>query len=48
MVKEGLGPDDRVIVNGLMRVRAGQKVAPQEEKAPAPAQASSAAPTKTP
>ena len=48
VVKEGLGPDDRVIVNGLMRVRAGQKVAPQEEKAPAPAQASSAAPTKTP
>ena len=44
VVKEGLGADDRVIVNGLMRARAGQKVTPQEEKA----QASGAAPAKTP
>ena len=32
VVKEGLTADDRVIVNGLMRARAGQKVTPQEEK----------------
>ena len=34
VIKSGLGPDDRVIVNGLMRARAGQKVTPQEEGAP--------------
>jgi RND family efflux transporter MFP subunit len=37
IVKEGLAPGDRVIVNGLMRARAGHKVTPQEEKAPAQA-----------
>ena len=31
VVKEGLAADDRVIVNGLMRARAGQKVTPQEQ-----------------
>jgi RND family efflux transporter MFP subunit len=31
VIKEGLKTDDRVIVNGLMRVRAGQKVTPQEQ-----------------
>ncbi|HXW23402.1 MAG TPA: efflux RND transporter periplasmic adaptor subunit [Xanthobacteraceae bacterium] len=36
VVKDGLSPDDRVIVDGLMRVRAGGKVTPQE-KAPATA-----------
>jgi membrane fusion protein, multidrug efflux system len=30
VVSAGLEPDDRVIVNGLMRARAGAKVAPQE------------------
>lgn len=30
VINEGLGPDDRVIVNGLMRARPGQKVTPQE------------------
>jgi RND family efflux transporter MFP subunit len=34
VIREGLQPDDRVVVNGLMRARAGQKVAP-EEAAPA-------------
>jgi RND family efflux transporter MFP subunit len=29
VVTAGLGPEDRVIVNGLMRARAGAKVAPQ-------------------
>ena len=30
VIKDGIGPDDRVIVNGLMRARPGQKVTPQE------------------
>ena len=30
VIKEGLSADDRVIVNGMMRARPGQKVAPQE------------------
>ncbi len=37
VVKSGLGPDDRVIVSGLMRAHPGQKVTPQEQGAkPAP------------
>ena len=35
VIKDGIAPDDRVIVNGLMRARPGTKVAPQEEQ-PAP------------
>ena len=35
VIKDGILPDDRVIVNGLMRARPGTKVAPQEEQ-PAP------------
>ena len=31
VIKDGLKADDRVIVNGLMRVRPGQKVTPQEQ-----------------
>jgi RND family efflux transporter MFP subunit len=38
VIKDGLAPDDRVIVNGLMRARPGQKVTPQEQGA-APAAA---------
>ena len=34
VVKEGVSADDRVIVNGLMRARPGQKVTPQEQGAP--------------
>jgi RND family efflux transporter MFP subunit len=34
VIKTGLTEDDRVIVNGLMRARPGQKVTPQEEPAP--------------
>jgi RND family efflux transporter MFP subunit len=38
VIKEGLGPDDRVIVSGLMQARPGQAVTPQEKGAkPAPA-----------
>jgi membrane fusion protein, multidrug efflux system len=36
VVRTGLSPDDGVIVNGLMRARAGQKVTPQEQGAPPP------------
>jgi len=37
VIKEGIGPDDRIIVNGLMRARPGTKVTPQEQgAAPAP------------
>jgi len=34
VIKEGVAADDIVIVNGLMRVRAGQKVTPEEQQAP--------------
>ena len=34
VIKDGIAADDRVIVNGLMRARPGQKVTPQEQGAP--------------
>lgn len=34
VIKSGLAPDDRVIVNGMARVRAGQKVNAQQQGAP--------------
>lgn len=34
VIKEGVTADDRVIVNGLMRSRPGQKVTPQEQGTP--------------
>ena len=37
VIKSGVAADDRVIVNGLMRARPGQKVTPQEPDAPAQA-----------
>jgi len=37
VVKEGLTANDRVIVNGLMRARSGEKVAAKEQPAPAAA-----------
>ena len=37
VIKSGIGPDDRLIVNGLMRARPGPKVTPQDEGAPPPA-----------
>jgi RND family efflux transporter MFP subunit len=46
VVRGGLTADDRVIVNGLMRARAGQKVTPKEQAAPA--QVSGGPQTKTP
>jgi len=36
VIKEGLAAGDRVIVNGLMRARPGQKVTPQQENAAPP------------
>jgi RND family efflux transporter MFP subunit len=33
VIKDGLSAGDRVVVNGLMRVRQGQKVAPEEQAA---------------
>jgi RND family efflux transporter MFP subunit len=36
VIKEGIGPDDRIIVNGLLRARPGQKVTPQEQGATPP------------
>src|SRR6202047_934399 len=36
VVKDGLSPADKVVTNGIARVRPGQKVTPQEEGAPPP------------
>ena len=33
VIKEGIGPDDRVVVSGLMQARPGQKVRPEEQGA---------------
>jgi len=44
VIKEGLAPDDKVIVNGIARVRPGQTVAPQAEGAPAGQPAAAAQP----
>jgi membrane fusion protein, multidrug efflux system len=39
VVKDGIAADDRVVVNGVARVRPGQKVTPEEQKSPPPGQA---------
>ena len=44
VVKAGLGPDDRIIVNGLLRARPGAKVTPQQEGAQPPAAPANAPP----
>lgn len=36
VIKDGAGPDDRIVVNGLMRARPGAKVTPQEQGAAPP------------
>ncbi len=43
VIKSGLDPDDRVVVNGLMKARAGSKVNPQERGVPPQAASSPAA-----
>jgi RND family efflux transporter MFP subunit len=48
VIKGGLGPDDRVIVNGLLRARPGQKVTPQEEGKPGAVPAQGVSPPQTP
>jgi RND family efflux transporter MFP subunit len=45
VIKDGLSANDRVVVNGLMRVRQGQKVTPDEQ--PASPQASAPAASAT-
>jgi multidrug efflux pump subunit AcrA (membrane-fusion protein) len=42
VIKDGIDANDRVVVNGLMRVRPGQKVNPQEQGASPPAAAAAA------
>ncbi|MGC2054303.1 MAG: efflux RND transporter periplasmic adaptor subunit, partial [Pseudolabrys sp.] len=32
-IKDGIGPDDRIVVSGLMQARPGQKVKPEEQGA---------------
>jgi RND family efflux transporter MFP subunit len=44
IIKDGISADDRVVVNGLNRVRANQKVTPQEQGAAPPAGTAPAAP----
>ena len=34
VVEEGIGPNDRIIVRGLQRVKPGKKVEPKFEEAP--------------
>ena len=43
VIKDGIGPDDRIVVSGLMQARPGQKVTPQEEGAKPPGGAPQAA-----
>lgn len=47
VIKSGLKPDDRVIVNGMAKTRPGQKVTPKEE-APVPAGPQASAADKAP
>ncbi len=44
VIKEGLAPDDRVIIAGLMQARPGTKVRPQQPGAPGQGSAPGAAP----
>ncbi|HVG52102.1 MAG TPA: efflux RND transporter periplasmic adaptor subunit [Xanthobacteraceae bacterium] len=42
VIKEGIAADDRVIINGMVRARVGQKVTAEEGSATAPASANAA------
>jgi membrane fusion protein, multidrug efflux system len=44
VIRDGLNADDRVIMNGLMRVRPGMVVTPVEQGAASPSQGPQAAP----
>jgi len=37
VVRSGLNPDDKVVINGLLRARPGGKVTPQDGAIAAPA-----------
>jgi RND family efflux transporter MFP subunit len=45
VIKDGLADGDRVVINGLMRVRQGQRVTPEEQPASPQASVPAAAPT---
>ena len=45
VIKDGLADGDRIVINGLMRVRQGQKVTPEEQPASPQASVPAAAPT---
>jgi RND family efflux transporter MFP subunit len=47
VIKDGVAADDRVIVDGLMRARPGQKVTSQEQGKPGAAPAQGASPPKS-
>lgn len=48
VIKDGIAANDRIIVNGIAKVRPGQKVTPQEQKSPAlSGKPSAAAPSQT-
>ena len=34
VIKEGVSAEDRVVINGLMRVRPSQKVTPEDQETP--------------
>jgi hypothetical protein len=42
VIKDGVSATDRIVINGLMRVRPGQKVTPEEQGATPPAGGSQA------
>jgi RND family efflux transporter MFP subunit len=48
VIKSGVSADDRIIVNGLMRARPGQKVTPQEEGKPGAEPAQGTSPPQKP
>jgi RND family efflux transporter MFP subunit len=39
VIKEGIAAEDRIVVNGVARVRPNQTVKPEEDKGPPPGQA---------
>jgi RND family efflux transporter MFP subunit len=45
VIRNGLTANDRVVINGLVKARPGQKVAPQEGAVPSPGEGSQAAAT---
>ena len=48
VIKDGVAADDRVIVDGLMRARPGQKVTPQDQGKPGAAPVQGASPPQKP